>query len=474
MARIKDLIPNPQTIFVKEEWKKHQAFLSKTYHLITPMFGGGEEVNRADSVTVVRPSSIKGQLRFWWRALRGWLSKGDVGKLLAIEEAIWGGVTKSEKASPVRLEVELVDPSSPKELKHYDVNNAPRYVAFPLLQGDGEHDAALSEKITFKLKLTWERPEQKVKVGDLTLNLTEEMLAALWGWETFGGVGARTRRGFGAFTVEDAAYSENLQSFIESNLEHLNKCSSLSKDNIATCLKVLTQPQENNLPRPEWPKDVPHLSHKSAINVLNLGWKEVIDLYQRFRQYRLLDEAKPNRQNPNIPGPNKWPEAELVLWALAPKFYRDKKSSSKPAILAVPRAQFGLPVPFHYQFGPLKRRKDIKITGDPKQEIDRLASPLIIRPMAENKTLVAILHGPRKPRGGVYLTPEPKVNELKNQALSLKLNEKMAEELIKRGLRVLEILKKKNLNYLDPVAAFFDCIGDLECSRHLKEEIFLR
>jgi len=120
MARIRDPIPDPQAVFAEENWKKNRAFLTRTYRLITPMFGGGEEVNRADSVTVVRPSSIKGQLRFWWRALRGWLSKGDVGKLLAIEEAIWGGVTKSEKASPVRLEVELVEPSSPQELKHYD------------------------------------------------------------------------------------------------------------------------------------------------------------------------------------------------------------------------------------------------------------------------------------------------------------------------------------------------------------------
>jgi len=39
--------------------------LTATYHIVTPMFiGNGEQ--KADSV---RPPSIKGALRFWWRAL---------------------------------------------------------------------------------------------------------------------------------------------------------------------------------------------------------------------------------------------------------------------------------------------------------------------------------------------------------------------------------------------------------------------
>ncbi|NPV63073.1 MAG: type III-B CRISPR module RAMP protein Cmr1 [Methanotrichaceae archaeon] len=39
--------------------------------MITPIFGGGVKVGENDLVTPIRASSIRGHLRFWWRATRG-------------------------------------------------------------------------------------------------------------------------------------------------------------------------------------------------------------------------------------------------------------------------------------------------------------------------------------------------------------------------------------------------------------------
>ena len=38
-----------------------------TIHVVTPMFGGGVEPGVNDPITPIRPTSIRGHLRFWWR-----------------------------------------------------------------------------------------------------------------------------------------------------------------------------------------------------------------------------------------------------------------------------------------------------------------------------------------------------------------------------------------------------------------------
>ena len=43
----------------------------RKYKVITPLYGGGEETQKPDSVTTVRASEVRGHLRFWWRALHG-------------------------------------------------------------------------------------------------------------------------------------------------------------------------------------------------------------------------------------------------------------------------------------------------------------------------------------------------------------------------------------------------------------------
>jgi CRISPR type III-B/RAMP module RAMP protein Cmr1 len=61
------------------------------YKLITPLLGGGTESYKNDQYSLIRVSSIRGVLRFWWRATRGGLSHGDARHLRRLEARIWGG-----------------------------------------------------------------------------------------------------------------------------------------------------------------------------------------------------------------------------------------------------------------------------------------------------------------------------------------------------------------------------------------------
>ncbi len=404
--------------------------ITKEYELISPLWGGGERPNRRDSVMGIRPSSIKGQLRFWWRAVRGWRAGGNLKKLLELEEKIWGGVTKVKQGSRVRIEVELIKPNSYKDFEHLSASSpgVPGYVVFPLVQGRREEkedqEKALSkEGIRFRLRI-WLDP-----LNDKEITLKEEVEAALWAWETFGGIGARTRRGFGAVALlnADAPVSEDL---IKGNLKEKEKG--------------------------VWPEDVPHLTASSPIAVLDKPWQEVVELYQRFRQYR--PGAKRLRNGKAIPGPNKWPEPALIRWAYEPH------RRSEPPVQVAPRAQFGLPVPFFFLQEKKKLGKGGKLRLTGKEE-DRLASPLVIRPLRGSRTLVAVLEGPRTPPGGVRLDPEPRARALMKE-IRVEMNDKTAQKLVESGLRVLEVGGRV---YSDPVRAFWECLQDDACVGLLNE-----
>jgi CRISPR-associated protein Cmr1 len=78
------------------ELKVNAKILTKTYcfELITPLLGGDHESWKLDLKRPVREQSLKGQLRFWWRAMQG---EENNKILLDFENNLWGGVTEKYK-----------------------------------------------------------------------------------------------------------------------------------------------------------------------------------------------------------------------------------------------------------------------------------------------------------------------------------------------------------------------------------------
>src|SRR5258708_2550387 len=102
MPRILPPCPPPPEMVLAERYPGKQRDLFEI-DVITPLFGGGVEARTNDPVTIIRGSSIRGHLRFWWRATRG-RSLPDLAALRKREGEIWG---TPEVPSEVTIEVEI-------------------------------------------------------------------------------------------------------------------------------------------------------------------------------------------------------------------------------------------------------------------------------------------------------------------------------------------------------------------------------
>lgn len=370
---------------------------TRTYKLITPLFGGGAKTQKPDDVTTVRATEVRGHLRFWWRATRGGMFNGDLKKMKEAEELIWGAAAKNGKKghSKVKINVKekksLVSDDSPfsvierenkndkKEKRlvaqYHEKSIAPAYVAFPLqppqdeLKHVGQKTASVKIGVEFILEISYPK-ELLDKANNKEINLEVEIGSALWAWETFGGIGARTRRGFGALLCDNSV-KPTMQS---AKVEIQNRLNDYVVD-------------EN------FPKGVPHLSKKLEFRTIESqneisAWKYLIEKMKNFRQNR--EPAKDK-----TPGRSYWPEPDSIRRILneKKKFTFGVHNPEHKVINKFPRAKFGLPINFEF---PKKSDRDPNKTilqGKPlgnNKYIDRLASPLIVRPISCSDGAIAL------------------------------------------------------------------------------------
>ena len=308
--------------------------------LMTPMYGGGVEPGKVDSAMPIRPSAIRGQLRFWWRLLNG---AGRRPKDLFAEESdLWGGIAGAgPRASRVALRVNA-EPIGTQQLVEWGSAglDAPRY---SLILEPGHKPSLLNAGYGFTLTLRFANGT----AGDQR----EQVMEALRWWASFGGVGARTRRGLGAVraTSDDMAFRPVSREDVESRGGRME-------------LRV----------RPNEPLD---------------AWKNAIGALEYFRQGE--DEGR-NPGRGRHPGRSRWPEPDTIrhLTGDHARGHEPKHAASR----FFPRAAFGLPIVF--QFKDSKRGdprgqggKGLTLaptdTVDERQRPvrrDRMASPVVLRP----------------------------------------------------------------------------------------------
>lgn len=348
----------------------------RKYSLITPLFGGGVKKQQADPVTTVRGTEIRGLLRFWWRACKGGQFGGKIQDMKRKEDEIWGSAAKASKpgASSVDIGVKVDKPGSPEHPFRKDGSRTKAaagwrdlaYAAFPLQDGENNSPDSILSKVSFTLTITF--PEEK----------RQDVEAALWAWETFGGIGARTRRGFGALKNLDAPLPDgDVNEYIQKGLE-----------------KYVVDDT--------WPAGVPHLSWNPRLiitrrfNEPREAWEYLIKKLKTFRQSR--------NRGKNGPGRSHWPEPDAIR-----ELTNRRSTQHQNRLLSVdkfPRAALGLPIVFKF--------KD-EGTGDPEktmlrgveEDYERLASPLILRPLecsgGQGVGLALVLDGTSLPPGGLLL-----------------------------------------------------------------------
>ncbi|MFZ4790898.1 MAG: type III-B CRISPR module RAMP protein Cmr1 [Candidatus Competibacteraceae bacterium] len=181
--------------------------ISATYRVVTPMFLG--DANQ--KATGLRPPSVKGALRFWWRALNWGRCQRDASPatealkwLYREEQRLFGTAAVVENDRPLGQGAFLLRISQPSRIATdatWPTNNTGSgYLGFGLMESgnpannnDQPHREGIREGIEFGLEL-------RFKPGTRSSDM-DALLETLRAWNLFGGLGSRARRGFGSVTL---------------------------------------------------------------------------------------------------------------------------------------------------------------------------------------------------------------------------------------------------------------------------------
>lgn len=167
---------------------------------VTPIFGGSYRTRALDDIDVIRAPTIRGHLRFWWRALYAH-EHPTSRELYKAEAQLWGGPggpgNAPARRSPVEIAV-VVDPTREGVVDDNDIDlrEVSGYGLFPARR-EMSHGEVVKEttprrnRVAFTLTVT-------ASVDELGLAAIRNSLRA---WILFGGYGGRTRRGLGSVTV---------------------------------------------------------------------------------------------------------------------------------------------------------------------------------------------------------------------------------------------------------------------------------
>ncbi|MEJ5297979.1 MAG: type III-B CRISPR module RAMP protein Cmr1 [Armatimonadota bacterium] len=380
--------------------------ISLELSLITPMFGGSTEAGQVDPDRPVNAKSIRGHLRFWWRACRAgqfasaedmfrreaeiWGAAGEYGtdgKPVLGQGAVDLEVAIKERGQPVPCATyrkQKRDPTQYQSMPQFN-DEYPAYALFPF-QGKLAKDrrgievppTKCLERLTFVLRLS-------VPGG-----VREEVDCALRAWILFGGVGARTRRGCGA--LAQAPPSDKwLHGLADLFSPHGRAEWAMFPQLGGSC--VLLGERQNHLQ----------------------AWSTAVNLMRDFRQ-RPDFARNPGRDN--RPGRSRWPEPDSIRdvrrqWA-------EGHEPSHPARPFYPRADLGLPIVFHFKDGnrgdPQDPDPTLEAAGKDKT---RMASAIILKPVAISESqsvpLVLLLNTPH-----IYdeAAPGAKLKEVRGQSIA--------------------------------------------------------
>ncbi len=314
--------------------------------LITPLYGGGVESATVDTQMPIRISGIRGQLRSWWRLLaKNLWGLGSSKEIQQLEFKLWGGISKdaptaSEVFLRIRNHTEVKLQKYTAYTGHNDKKNseyrALNYLFFPAsneTDSDVTHDL-LQEGFEWDLEIRfspWLESEENSE-------FKHQIIETLRWWSQFGGIGSRTRRGAGAFIVEEAATLPDL----------LEPITIEEAENVG-CKLVLGRPQQD------------------AVKV----WAKSVGRLQEFRQGAHV--GRNQGQRPKPAGRSRWPEPDAIRRIIGT--HAPEHKPEHPAGNLFPRGFFGMPIIFH--FVGRKEPRDTQLVPKGKE---RMASPLILRP----------------------------------------------------------------------------------------------
>jgi CRISPR-associated protein Cmr1 len=313
------------------------------------MYGGGARVGVNDRDFPIRPSSIRGQLRFWWRATRG-ARINTAEDLFNEEKRIWGSV---DEPSSTVITVEAWSWNGVRAVDDNNYGGLQKYQgeAYALFSAKQNNHDIVKEGAKFTLKISFDN------------GFADDISCALWAWVNFGGLGARTRRGLGALYCEDMAPAKadvpSVRTWFQAKIKEFG----------------LIQGTGHKWPTREWStlwKEL--IIGKPCGNALQ-AWGNSVGPLKDFRQRPGFAR---HEGEPRHPGRSFWPEPDTLRRSLGTHCTRTGHvHAPNPAMPdGLPRAALGLPIIFQFK----------GYQGDPECALypngkNRRASPFMLRPL---------------------------------------------------------------------------------------------
>lgn len=329
--------------------------LEAQYEIVTPMFIGG--ANQHDEPEI-RPPSIKGALRFWWRAIQwgaclkeqGGDANAALARLYELEAALFGAAAKEDKfgQGKVSLKVHFNKDQSQLKIsqKQAIVPNLDGGQSYLLGQGiyhfrDGFLRDALSPNQSFKVIL-------KLK-DDVE---TDSLIKTLIAFGLLGGLGSRARKGWGSIAIRSLSHTDK-----EKNSHSISVPK--DKDEYKKCLIELFSAATDSIP------PFTAISKHTRIDLSITADKPLLVLSKignEMQNYRSYGRKKGDQHTVNSkPAEQNFKRDHDVVLEF---------SQGKPIKTHPKRLIFGLPHNYFYSNGT-------KVDVD-AEKFSRRASPLII------------------------------------------------------------------------------------------------
>lgn len=345
--------------------------IDATYRVTTPMFCGGASGEKAE----LRLPSFKGVLRYWWRALAWSKYDEDLAKIAKGEDELFGSAEGGQ--SWVSMRLELLHRAGP--LRVGDVLEVPgtgqpvgqgaRYLGYGVMEAfasrkkgtaDGQLvRSCLNGGFDFTVKMRLADRTDRVRRDQLAL-----LESALVCVGVFGGLGAKSRKGYGSVAIRSLTVGDEPRPIPES---------------MAKLKQTITELRRGFALRSGLPEytalsqDARHLLVKSRkqepmqepLELLDLLGRELVRFRSRGHNRKVLGniQSEPNFEDDH-------------------KLMKDVENRQKPRTHPK-RIAFGLP----HNYGPQRPYQQV----DPDGNLNRRASPLFVHIHECDEGPVAVL-----------------------------------------------------------------------------------
>lgn len=183
---------------------KEPHIIRATYRIVTPMFIGDAE----QKASGISPASVKGALRFWWRALRWGQIRAQIQsdtaalqRLHKEEAELFGTSADNGKAARFTLRVNSQTVSITHSTDWPSGGNDPSgYLGIGLWESGSRakgnfqpHREYIKENQNFSIEI--------LAFANLSTEILQQLRDALTAWGLFGGLGSRARRAFGSIAI---------------------------------------------------------------------------------------------------------------------------------------------------------------------------------------------------------------------------------------------------------------------------------